>query len=78
MSPGFVAYLKSMIQGWIDEAKASKREKDASTPKSRAGIGRGGGGRRAADGGAGGSFWSPLGGKGNGASMMRQVSGASS
>lgn len=55
MSPGFVSHMKGMVQGWLDEAKASKKEKDASTPKSRNAAGRGGAGRRAVDGGASGS-----------------------
>ena len=81
MSPGFVSHIKGMVQPWLDEAKATKREKDATTPKSRAVTGRGGGAggggggggeRRAADGGtgvgagAGGGLWSP-------SPMMRQV-----
>lgn len=40
ISPAFVAHLKGMIQGRLDEAKALKRERDATTPKSRAGKGR--------------------------------------
>lgn len=68
ISPAFVAHVKGMIQEWLDEAKASKREREANTPKSRAGKS----GRRAA-----GSMWSPLdgvaGGGGGGAAMIRQV-----
>lgn len=70
ISPAFVAHVKSMVQPWLDEAKASKRERDANTPKSRSIAGKTG--RRAA--GAG-TIWSPLGGVsgGRGAPMIRQV-----
>lgn len=63
ISPPFVAHVKGMVQGWLDTAKARKREKDATTPKSRA---AGKGGRRTAAGG----MWNPLVG---GVGMMRQV-----
>lgn len=66
ISPPFVAHVKSMVQPWLDEAKASKRERDANTPKSRAGKTMG---RRAA-----GTMWSPPGGGvSGGAQIMRQV-----
>ncbi|CAN0139863.1 unnamed protein product [Ectocarpus sp. 8 AP-2014] len=52
-----------MIQGWLDQARASKKERDATTPKSRAGKS----GRRAA-----GGLWSPP--RVGGSAMMRQAS----
>ncbi|CAM9110574.1 unnamed protein product [Scytosiphon promiscuus] len=64
ISPAFVAHVKGMVLGWLDTARARKKEKDATTPKSRA---AGKGGRRGAAGGA----WNPLGG---GVGMMRQGS----
>lgn len=69
ISPAFVAHVKGMIQSWLDEARAGKRERDANTPKSRAGN-KAKTGRRAA-----GSILSPLGGGGaaGGAQMIRQV-----
>lgn len=64
VSPAFVAHVKCMVQGWLDTARARKKEKDATTPKSRA---AGKGGRRAA---AVGGTWNPhVGGVG----MIRQV-----
>ncbi|CAM9408559.1 unnamed protein product [Ectocarpus sp. 12 AP-2014] len=63
ISPAFVAHVKGMIQGWLDQARASKKERDATTPKSRAGKS----GRRAV-----GGFWSPAG--VGGSAMMRQAS----
>lgn len=75
MSPGFVAYVKSMVQGWLDEAKASKKERDATTPKSRAVTslrGSAGGGRRAVDGDKGRMIWSPPGSVAGGTTPLRR------
>lgn len=62
ISPAFVAHVKGMIQGCLDEARASKKERDATTPKSRAGKS----GRRAA-----GGLWSSP--RVGGAAILRQV-----
>lgn len=70
ISPAFVSHVKGMIQPWLDEAKASKRERDANTPKSRSIAGKTKTGRRAS---AAGTIWSPLGGGGGGAPIIRQV-----
>ena len=68
--PGFDAHMKGMVQVWLDRIKATKKEKDASTPKSK--PKRGGGlGRR--NGGRGGTIWSPV--VGVGTQMARQVNG---
>lgn len=82
ISPAFVAHVKGMIQPWLDEAKASKRDRDVNTPKSRSISIAGKTGRRAAAAAAAsaaGTIWSPLGvsggGGGGGPPMIRQVRG---
>lgn len=59
MSPAFVAHMKGKVQDWLNEAKAIKKEKETTTPKSRAISGRGGVGRRAEAGTGGNPGWSP-------------------
>ena len=66
--PGFVAHMKSMVQVWLDQVKATKKEKDASTPKSKP---QGGLGKR--NGVRGGTIWSPV--VGVGTQIARQVNG---